>query len=388
MADLGGGPELPDGQRIEARVTDFVVRLTFLGLFCFWAMQLVRPFLPVMIWSVLLTVALYPAYGALAGWLGGRKAVAAALITAIAMVTVLGPISVLATSLVESVTWLAGALKSGSLKIPPPPASVEAWPLVGGKVDEIWALASDNIDDAMQRYGPALLPAGSTVLGKIASIGTDAVLFVVSVVISGFLFVPGPRLAAAARIFAGRLIAPRGAHFVDLAGATIRNVSRGVVGVALIQALLAGITLMGFGVPGAGLIAFASLLLCIVQIGPAPVLLPVIVWAWATHSTAWALALSLCLVPVVLIDNVLKPLLMGRGLTTPLLVILVGVIGGTLTHGLIGLFLGPIILAVFYELVVAWVQLGPAATPEAPGPAGAPPPPRDSRTSPGPSGMP
>ena len=127
MADLGGGPELPDGQRIEARVTDFVVRLTFLGLFCFWAMQLVRPFLPVMIWSVLLTVALYPAYGALAGWLGGRKAVAAALITAIAMVTVLGPISVLATSLVESVTWLAGALKSGSLKIPPPPASVEAW---------------------------------------------------------------------------------------------------------------------------------------------------------------------------------------------------------------------------------------------------------------------
>ena len=358
MANSSGGPDLPDGQRIEARVTDFVVRLTFLGLFCFWALQLVRPFLPVMIWSVLLTVALYPAYAALAGWLGGRKAVAAALITVIAMVTVLGPISVLATSLVESVTWLAGALRSGSLKIPPPPASVEAWPVVGSKVDEVWALASDNIDGALQRYGPALLPAGSTVLGKIASIGTDAVLFVVSVVVSGFLFVPGPRLAAAARVFAGRLIAPRGAHFVDLAGATIRNVSRGVVGVALIQALLAGITLMLFGVPGAGLIAFASLLLCIVQIGPAPVLLPVVIWAWATHPTGWALALSVCLVPVVLIDNVLKPLLMGRGLTTPLLVILIGVIGGTLTHGLIGLFLGPIILAVFYELVVAWVRLG------------------------------
>lgn len=365
MADSNGGSGFqPDSSRIEARVTDFVVRLTVLGLFCFWALQLVSPFLPIMIWSVLLAVALYPAYAALAGWMGGRRAIAAALVTVIAMVTVLGPISVLATSLVESVTWLAGSLRSGSIRIPPPPASVAAWPVIGHKLDEIWALASANIADAVGRYGPALLPAGSTVLGKIASIGTDVVLFVISVVISGFLFVPGPRLSAAARTFAARIIAPRGAHFVDLAGATIRNVSRGVVGVALIQALLAGIVLMAFAVPGAGLIAFASLLLCIVQIGPAPVLLPVVIWAWATHSTSWALALTVCLVPVVVIDNVLKPLLMGRGLTTPLLVILVGVIGGTLTHGLIGLFLGPIILAVFYELVVAWVKLGAVAGPD------------------------
>jgi predicted PurR-regulated permease PerM len=182
--------------------------------------------------------------------------------------------------------------------------------------------------------------------------------FVASLIIAGFLFLPGPRLADGGRAFASRLIAPRGAHFVDLAGATIRNVSRGVIGVALLQALLAGVILYLADIPGAGLIAFGVLLLCIVQIGAAPILLPVLIWIWMTHSTTFSLVLTLLLVPVGLVDNVLKPILMARGLTTPMLVILTGVIGGTLTHGLVGLFLGPVVLSVFYELVVAWTRLG------------------------------
>jgi predicted PurR-regulated permease PerM len=182
--------------------------------------------------------------------------------------------------------------------------------------------------------------------------------FVLSVILMGLMLKPGPRLAAGAKAFAARLVAPRGEHFVDLAGATIRNVSRGVIGVALIQTLIAGIVLEVAGVPGAGLLAFAILIFCIIQIGPAPVLVPVVIWAWATMSGGSALVLTLVLVPVLVIDNVLKPILMARGLTTPLLVILTGVIGGTISYGLIGLFLGPIVLAVFYELVVAWVQIG------------------------------
>ncbi len=195
-------------------------------------------------------------------------------------------------------------------------------------------------------------------LARVAAIGADVLKFVASVVIAGFLFLPGPRLGAGARAFASRLIAPRGAHFVDLAGATIRNVSRGVIGVALIQALLAGVILAGAGIPGAGLVAFGVLLLCVVQIGPAPILLPLLIWAWVTQTTGFALILTVLLVPVGLLDNVLKPILMAHGLTTPMLVILTGVIGGTLTHGLVGLFLGPVVLSVFYELVVAWTRLG------------------------------
>jgi predicted PurR-regulated permease PerM len=270
---------------------------------------------------------------------------------------VLGPVSVLATSLAETVQWLAAGLHSGTLKVPPPPAGLDDWPVLGKEIDEAWALAANNLEDAVLRYGPSVLPAGSTVLGKVAAIGVDVLKFVASLIIAGFLFLPGPRLADGGRAFASRLIAPRGAHFVDLAGATIRNVSRGVIGVALLQALLAGVILYLADIPGAGLIAFGVLLLCIVQIGAAPILLPVLIWIWMTHSTTFSLVLTLLLVPVGLVDNVLKPILMARGLTTPMLVILTGVIGGTITHGLIGLFLGPIVLAVFYELVLGWVDL-------------------------------
>ena len=345
-------------QELEAGATDFVVRLAFLGLFAYWSLELVRPFVPIVIWAILLAVALCPAYSWLARRLGGRRGLAATGITLVALATVLGPVSLLASSLAESVQWLAAGLNSGTLKVPPPPAGVADWPVVGDEIDEAWKLGADNLDDAVLRYGSAVLPVGGTVIGKVAAIGADVLKFIVSVVIAGFLFLPGPSLAAGARAFASRLIAPRGAHFVDLAGATIRNVSRGVIGVALLQALLAGIILYGAGVAGAGLIAFGVLLLCIVQIGPAPILLPVLVWIWMTHPTGFAVILTLLLVPVSLIDNVLKPVLMARGLTTPMLVILTGVIGGTLTHGLVGLFLGPVVLSVFYELVVAWTRLG------------------------------
>jgi predicted PurR-regulated permease PerM len=357
-------PRFPREQ-IEASATDFVVRLAFLGLFAWWSLKLVSPFLPIVIWAVLLAVALYPGYAWLARRLGGRRGFAATLVTLLALATVLGPVSLLAASLTESVQWLASGLASGTLRVPPPPAVLDDWPVVGKQIDEAWTLAASNLDEAVHRYGPAVLPAGGTVLGKVAAIGLDVLKFVASVVIAGFLFVPGPRLASGVRAFASRLIAPRGAHFVDLAGATIRNVSRGVIGVALLQALLAGVILYAAGIPGAGLIAFLVLLLCTIQIGPALVLLPVLIWIWTTHTTTFALVMTLLLVPVGLIDNVLKPILMARGLTTPMLVILTGVIGGTLTHGLVGLFLGPVVLSVFYELVVAWTRLG-AVPPEPP----------------------
>ena len=144
-----------------------------------------------------------------------------------------------------------------------------------------------------------------------------------------------------------------------------------MIGVAAIQSLLGGIVLALAGIPGAGLLAFAMLILCIVQLGPAPVLLPVLTWAWFQLATGPALLLTVLLVPIMILDNFLKPLLMGRGLRTPTLVILIGVIGGTITHGLLGLFLGPVVLSVLYDLLVAWVRRAPPAaqTPLAPDPS-------------------
>ena len=153
-----------------------------------------------------------------------------------------------------------------------------------------------------------------------------------------------------------RLASQKGETFVQIAGATIRAVARGVIGVAALQSFLIGIGLVIAGVPGASLITLAALLLGIIQIGPTPVVIPVIIWAWFAMDTVAALLFTVYMIPVNLIDNVLRPLLMGRGLDTPIVVILIGLIGGTLSLGLTGLFLGPIVLAVIWELVVAWIR--------------------------------
>jgi predicted PurR-regulated permease PerM len=171
-------------------------------------------------------------------------------------------------------------------------------------------------------------------------------------------------MAAAAGRFAARVVGPRGAEFVTMAGATIRNVSRGVIGVAVLQALAGGIVMAAAGVPAAGALAFAALLLAIVQIGPGPVFVGAIIWAWAALSPLGAIVFTVVMVPIMLSDNVLKPMLMARGLSVPMLVILVGVLGGTLSYGLIGLFLGPIVLSVFWELLAAWVAAPPPAAVE------------------------
>lgn len=350
---------------VQAQVTDLVIRLAVLGLFTYWSVTLIAPFFPVLAWAVILTVALYPAFRWLSSRLGGRRGLAALILTFVSLAVVGGPIALLAASLVDTLSALAAGLRADTLHLPRLPAGIADLPLIGKPVADFWQLSAGNMQDALAQYDSTLRPAASVLLGKLAALGGDLLLFVLSVVLSGFLFLPGPRLAAAARQFATRIIQPRGEHFIDLAGATIRGVSRGVVGVAFLQAVWVGIALVAVGVSGAGLIAFGVLVLCIIQIGPALVVLPVIIWAWMTLSAAAALALTIVLVPVIVIDNVLKPILISRGLTTPMLVILIGVVGGTIGYGLMGLFLGPIVLAVFYELVVAWVRLEPARVTQA-----------------------
>jgi predicted PurR-regulated permease PerM len=170
------------------------------------------------------------------------------------------------------------------------------------------------------------------------------------------LFSPAPSLVNAIILLSHRLASERGEKFVQLAGATIRAVSRGVVAVSALQALLAGLGLLVAGISGASLITFAVLILGIIQVGPSVVLVPVTIWSWTAMETTAALLITIYLIPVSLLDNVLRPLVMARGLDTPMLIILIGVIGGTISYGITGLFLGPIVLAVIWELLVAWVR--------------------------------
>jgi len=337
-------------------VIQLVIRLGLLAFLLFWAFLIIRPFVPILTWSIVLAVALYPVFILLSRLLGGRPKLAAAIITIINLGIVIGPATWLGVNAVDGLKEFAGNLSAGNLAVPSPPDGVKNWPLVGPQLFELWNQASSNIRAALREVAPHLKPLAGTMLGLAGNAGVGTLKFLLSVALAGFLFPYGSQLVAAGRGFLSRIVPEQSEHFLELAGTTIRAVSQGVIGVAIIQSLLAGIGFKLAGIPGAGLLAFVVMILAIVQIGAAIILVPVIIWIWLDKDFTTALLMTVFLCIVGILDNVLKPLVMGRGLTTPTLVIFVGVIGGTLAHGIVGLFIGPIILSVAWELTVAWIR--------------------------------
>jgi len=338
---------------------DFIqlaIRLGLLAFLIYWTFVLIRPFVPILAWSIVLAVALYPVFNLLSRLLGGRPRLAAAILTAINLGIVIGPATWLGLSAVEGVKDLAANLSAGDLVVPSPPDAVKNWPLIGPQLFELWNQASNNIRAVLREVAPHLKPLAGTMLGLAGDAGVGTLKFLLSVALAGFLFPYGSQLVAAGRGFLYRIVPEQSEHFLELAGATIRAVSQGVIGVAIVQSLLAGLGFKMVGIPGAGLLAFAVMILAIVQIGAVIVLVPVIIWIWIDKDFTTALLMTVFLGIVGILDNILKPLVMGRGLTTPTLVILVGVIGGTLAHGIVGLFIGPIILSLAWELTVAWIR--------------------------------
>jgi predicted PurR-regulated permease PerM len=332
------------------------VRLALLALLIYWSFVVVRPFIPILAWSVVLAVALYPVFNWLSGLLGNRPKLAATALTLINLGIVIGPATWLGLGAVEGIRNFAAQLGAGTLAIPSPPAGVKDWPIIGTQLFALWDQASTNLRAALREFTPHLKPMAGTMLGLAGGAGVGTFKFLVAVALTGFLLPAGPRLVGASQRFLSRVVAERSENFLVLAGATIRSVAQGVIGIAVAQGLVIGMILKFADVPRAGLLAFAVMMLGILQIGSAIIVIPVLIWIWVTKSFAAALLITACLLPASLADNVLKPIVMGRGLTTPSLVIFLGVIGGTLAHGIVGLFIGPIILAVAWELLTAWVR--------------------------------
>ena len=335
------------------------VRVVCLGLLGYWSLILITPFLAIAVWSIIIAVALYPMFDWLSARLHGHRVPAAIAITVLSFFVMLGPATWLGLSLAESVQVLIARFGDGTLAIPPPSETVKAWPLIGEKTYAMWLLASSNLRALLIDLAPSLKPLGSTLINAAGSVGINLLKFIAAIAISGFLLVPGPSLVQSIKNVLRRVATTRGEQFVDLTGATIRNISRGVIGVAILQALLAGIGFLFAGIPAAGLFSFLVLLLGIIQIGPSIVLIPLIIWSWFTMDTKMAALFTLYMIPVGFIDNVLRPIVMSKGLSTPMLVILIGVIGGTIAHGMIGLFVGPIVLSIAWQLLLVWMRDAP-----------------------------
>lgn len=348
-----------EDKRFLNRALEAAIRIGLVILLVAWCFEIVRPFIVPIVWGVIIAVATYPGYLRLKAWLGGRGRLAAVLATAILLVLVLGPTFMLAGTLVESTRMLATDLSDGRLTIPPPAESIRHWPLVGEDLEHFWRLASENIQEALKQIEPQIKAVGSWLLATAAGTGFALLQFIAAILIAGVLMAHAPGGAGAAERIATRLAGEHGAAIAGLAQATVRSVARGILGVALIQALLAGIGFLAAGVPGAGLWALLCLLLSAAQIGIAIILIPVIIYLFNTADLLVAVGFLVWSIPVGLLDNILKPVLLGRGVKTPMVVIFIGAIGGFLASGIIGLFIGAVVLALSWELFLAWLNMEP-----------------------------
>lgn len=355
----GGETDSPNQETANAVRTSIEVsiRLGVIVLLVGWCLQIVAPFIGIVIWALIITIAVEAPYEKLRSLLGGRAGLASVVGVGLAFALLCVPAVMLTETLVSAAHHFAADIKSGSFDIPPPAASVAEWPLVGDRVFEAWKLASENLGDALSKATPQLEAISRWLLGAAGSAGMGILQLVASLLIAGVMLTRNSERRLGMRRLAGRLAgAARGDELAALATATVKSVVQGIVGVAVVQALLAGIGLIVAGIPGAGLWALLVLVAAVIQLPVALVVIPPIILAFSSLGTVGASLFTAWCVMVALIDNVLKPLLFGRGVDVPMVVIFLGAIGGMLSMGIVGLFLGAVVLALGYELFGAWLS--------------------------------
>ena len=321
------------------------------------------PFISALIWATTIVVATWPLLVHVQKWLGGSRSLAVVLMTLVISAVFVVPfgmaVAVLLDLVVEGVEIVRNVIDRG---LPPLPHWLVSIPWLGQALDTEYSdLAAHGPEGVAEFLRPYARSAASWTVAVTGGAGVVAVHFLLTVVLSAILYVQGEVAAEGVIAFARRIGGDRAEETVRLAASAARGVALGVVVTALVQSLLAGVALWISGVPRAGVLLAITFVLCVAQLGPLFVLVPAVVWLFWSGSVAWGIALTVCTVIIALIDNVLKPLLIRRGVDLPLLLLIAGVIGGLIGFGIVGLFIGPVILAVTYTLLVAWVRDGNAA---------------------------
>ena len=357
---LGARPaaEIAASQRNAAQLLDIFIRgglLLALALFC-W--RVFSPFATLTLWAVILAVTFAPVHAILRVYLGGRDGAAATLVVLLGLALIVAPTGFIASALGDSLQHLVGVLRDDGLKIPAPPPGVAEWPVIGHRVEALWSRAHTDLQGLMTGLRPTLMQYAKQGLGFAAGIGLGIAQFIGAMVLAGILLAwrdAGARgsLAVLTRI-AGE---QRGAALVKLATQTLRAVAQGVIGVAMIQAILVGLCLIAAGIPWAGILAGVVLVIGIAQLPALLVTLPAIGYLWWSdlHSPVMAATYTVLLLVGGMADNVLKPILLGRGTDVPMPVVLIGALGGAASGGILGIFVGATVLAFGYRLLMSWV---------------------------------
>jgi predicted PurR-regulated permease PerM len=329
------------------------------------AFQTLSPFLKLLVWSIILAITVYPLHQWIARRIGGRQGLASVALAVFSILLIVVPTWLLMNSFADSTRKLISDVQQNTLQIPPPKDSVKNWPVVGKKAHDFWSKASADVPGLIRDMQPKIGELAGAALSMVARIGITMLLFLASFIVGCIVMAYGESAGRGGRAFFARVAgSSRGEALVKLAVSTIRAVALGVLGVAAIQALLVGLAMLFAGIRIAGVLAIIALVLGIAQVPAAIVTVPVIIYIWASgdYSTGAAVLHTILLLLTGLSDNVLKPLMLGRGVDVPMPVILLGALGGMATGGILGMFVGATVLALGYELITHWVANPDAAT--------------------------
>jgi predicted PurR-regulated permease PerM len=356
----------PEAEKFLQQVAiESSLRIAIITVLLVWCAMIMLPFVEPIIWAMVIASATYPLFMALRDRvLGGRNRLAAIVFTLIALTILLVPSIQLTQSMFTSAEGLAQEFQQEGFQVPPPPEKVKGWPVIGESTYESWLLASTNLDAALEKAGPKINKTVKNIIDTAIGAGLGLLQFVISIIIAGVFLANASASVAVFEKVAVHLAGEQGAEFSRLAGATVRGVAQGVLGVAFLQAFLAGIGMLVMGIPAAGLWAMLVLMLAVVQLPPILVLGPVAAYAFTAFDTVPAVIFALWSFAVSICDSFLKPLLMGRGVSVPMLVIFIGAIGGFVLTGILGLFTGAVVFVLGYTLFMTWLDLPLSGEPE------------------------
>lgn len=325
-----------------------------------WCFDIFRPFVLPMAWGAIIATALYPFYLKMVGWLFNKKGLAATVFALVGISILVVPTVVFSSSAIDSITNISEQLHEGSLVIPHPDKSVQDWPFIGEKTYLAWDSASNNLENFATQYSEQIKNTFSKILGAAASFGGVILQFIFSMIIAAMFLTNAESCIRGCKRFFARLLGDKSEVVLKNTVATVRSVGAGILGIAFTQAVLAGFGLVLADIPAAGVWVLVVLMLAIVQLPPILILGPIAAYYFSVADTTSAVIFLVYSLVVSTSDAFLKPIFLGRGTDIPMLVILIGAIGGMLVSGIIGLFTGAVILALGYQLMLMWLEQGKA----------------------------
>ncbi|GAA5215696.1 AI-2E family transporter [Corallincola platygyrae] len=354
-------PDTAADRQFIKRALEAAIRIAAIAFIVTWCYDILKPFVAPVLWAAIIAVAVKPISDWLETKFGFSRKWAATTVTLALLAALIVPTTVVTEKLSANVQTVTAKIESGEFDLPNPEDKVKDWPLVGEKVHAVWDEAANNLEGFLKKHETQVKEWGRVVFSKVAGIGIATLVMIFSIIIAGVFLAGADGSANFVTKLSTRLAGENGAKFAGLASVTVRNVTRGILGVAILQALLAGIGFYVIDLPAAPLLAGLVLVMSIIQINPLLLMVPLAIYVFSFASPVVAVIYMIWSIAVGLMDNVLKPLIMGQGSQVPMMVIFLGAVGGFVTMGFIGLFVGAVVMVVGYELFTAWLNDDPTA---------------------------